>query len=532
MISAFRRSALAIGATALLAATASALPAAAQPKRGGVLTYALTGEPSNFDCAAGTNFGALQTLRPHYSGLINFDPDSYPNVKADVAARWDVSADRLTYTFHLRRDVVFHDGSPLTAADVKATFERLRKPPNNVVSVRQARYADISAIETPDAHTVIFRLSQPDSAIMSTFASPWNCIYPAAKLNDDPRWPEKNILGSGPFRFVRYTPGSEWVGERFDKYFEPGKPYLDGFHVVFMNTGKIVTSFLGQQIDAYFVGNNPSEVRQVTEKMGDKITAQESPWLSKYDVFFNTKAKPFDDPRVRQALTMAVDRWNGVPSLAKITTVGHVGGVLRPGAALATPVDELAKLKGYSRDMTAARAEARRLLADAGVKDLKFKLTTRNLDTWVPLMVFLIDQWRQIGVTVEGEANPVGQQKARYLAGNYQVGMDVDSYEDDEPNELLLRYVSISRSPRNFGHYEDPVIDSLYDRQKSARTDADRQALIRDLERRNTEQAWVFPLAWMQRVVLHRSELQGWKVLPSQFLNQDLASVWLEKPTR
>src|SRR3954454_9591381 len=119
----------------ILAALMFAGSAAADaPQRGGELVFAVNAEPPNYDCQSTTTFVAMQTLSPHYSRLINFDPDNFPNFKGELAEKWERSADGLTYTFHLRDGVKFHDGAPVTSADIKATFDRVRKPPAGVVS--------------------------------------------------------------------------------------------------------------------------------------------------------------------------------------------------------------------------------------------------------------------------------------------------------------------------------------------------------------------------------------------------------------
>src|SRR5690606_10974925 len=121
------------------------------------------------------------------------------------------------------------DGTPFTSADVQASYDRIRNPPDGVISIRQASYEDIDTIETPDEHTVVVRLSAPNAAMLQNFASPWDCIYSAAKLAEDPRFPQQNILGTGPFVFEEHAAGSHWTGTRFEDFWDEGKPYLDGF---------------------------------------------------------------------------------------------------------------------------------------------------------------------------------------------------------------------------------------------------------------------------------------------------------------
>src|ERR687894_318801 len=143
----------AIYALSLLAPPAGAQPA---PKRGGTLNFAISGEPPNYDCHANSSFAAIHWLAPHYSTLLKFDIPNYPKIVGDVAQSWEVDKDQLTYSFKLHPDVKFHDGSHMTSADIKATYDRLRKPPEGVVSLRKGSFEDIASIETPNPQTVVF----------------------------------------------------------------------------------------------------------------------------------------------------------------------------------------------------------------------------------------------------------------------------------------------------------------------------------------------------------------------------------------
>lgn len=157
---------------AALLTTALAAPAKAEePRRGGILNFAVGAEPPNYDCHANTSFAFTHPVRPHYNTLLRFVPDNYPQVEGDLAESWEVSDDGLTYTFHLRQGVQFHDGSPFTSEDVRATYDRLRNPPDGVVSIRQASlcrhrvhrdagrsYGHLQAVGTERRHAVELRL--------------------------------------------------------------------------------------------------------------------------------------------------------------------------------------------------------------------------------------------------------------------------------------------------------------------------------------------------------------------------------------
>src|SRR6516225_10123142 len=190
-----------------LSASSSVAPAGAAPKRGGTLEFAVLVEPGNFDCHANISFAFLHPIAPHYSTLLKFDAPNYPQIVGDLAESWSVSSDRLTYTFKLRPNVFFHDGSRLTSADVKASYERIAHPPPGVVSARKVDYTAISSIDTPDPLTVVFHLQWPEAAMLANFASPWNCIYSAAKLAQDPEFPKTHVLGTRALALVVHDKG-------------------------------------------------------------------------------------------------------------------------------------------------------------------------------------------------------------------------------------------------------------------------------------------------------------------------------------
>jgi peptide/nickel transport system substrate-binding protein len=523
---------LLLGLTLSLLASGG-LPATAfaqTPKSGGILTYAVTAETPTTDCHATTTYAAVHVLAPHYSLLLKVDPDNYPKPKPDIAESWTVSADKLTYTFKIRSGVTFHDGTPLTSKDVKATFDRLRAPPEGVLSIRKELFSDIASIDAPDASTIIMTLKAPDGSLLDSLALPYNCIYSADRLAQDPRFPEKTVMGSGPFAFGEHVNGSHWTGKKFDKYWEKGKPYLDGFRANFIKSSALVTSIQGGQVQAEFRSISPGERTQLMTAFKDRITMQESPWICKVDLLFNAEAKPFDNQKVRNALSMAIDRWGGSDAVSKITILKPVGGPLLPGSPMALSNDDLTKLPGYGRDMDKARSDARRLLAEAGVSDLKIKLLNRNVNhPFTPAGVYVIDQWRRIGVTAEHSQVDVAQQKSAIAKGEYTVALDAFCADSDDPKPLLLQHLSKSRSPRNMTRNAAPELDALYDQFKGSTDDAERAKIAADMQRLVINAGYSVPVLWYSRIVAHTSNMKGWKILPTHFANQDLADVWLSE---
>jgi peptide/nickel transport system substrate-binding protein len=521
-------------ARVMLAAALALATGAAQaqaPKRGGTLNFAISAETPHYDCHGSDTYATLHFGAPFYSTLLRFNLPKFPEVEGDLAESWTVAPDLLTYTFKLHRGVKFHDGTPLTSADVKATYDRLRNPPQGVVSTRQATFADISTIETPDPLTIVFKMKAVNAAMLEHFASPWNCVYAAKDLAADPNGPKTKINGTGPFIFVEHVKGSHVSGKRNDDYFRKGLPYLDGFKGIFtLQAAAMLNALQGGQVLGEFRGISPAERDRLVQAMGDKIRIQESSWTLNLLIAFNTEKKPFDDVRVRKALLMAIDRWGGSQGLSRISTLRSVGGVIRPGSPFATPEAELVKLPGFSKDIKASREQAKKLLAEAGVPNLSFTLHNRNLAMpYTPAGIFLVDQWRQIGVTVDHKQFDTAPYLATMNAGNHDVAIDFSNLFMDDSSLALAKYLSIDRAPENRSRSKDPELDKLYDQHLRERDPEKRKALIRAFEKRLFEQAYQQPLLWWHRIVPSHKVVMGWPMSPSHNLGADLSEVWLNQ---
>src|SRR2546422_5993021 len=323
---------LAAAVGSVVAATSAAVQATETPRRGGVLLAVIAADAPSLDPHQENTFATLQPVAPLYSTLLQIDPYSYPNVIGDVASEWNISPDGLTYTFRIRPGIRFHDGSPLTAADVKATHDKILFPPAGVRSIRQHHYSAVASVEAPDPGTVVFKLKFPSASLLANLANPNNVIFPKKYLDKDPNYFKNNVVGSGPFRFKSYTRGSTFEAERNPDYFIKDRPYLNGYKF-FISTETSVRAAAIRSGRAHieFRDLPLAEVEAIRKQLGDKVVVQQTPFVIHFDITMNNTVKPFTDIRVRRALNLAINRYTAARVPQGLTGLRGGGGFTRPG---------------------------------------------------------------------------------------------------------------------------------------------------------------------------------------------------------
>ena len=527
------------GVLVFAAALALAFPASAEetPKRGGTLTFMIPADsPPSFDAHREETYATIHSAAPFYSVLIHVDPND-PSVTGplvcDLCTEMPQPTDGgKTYNFKIRQGVKFHDGTPLTAADVAASWNKIIFPPEGVASARQSNFVMVEKVEAPDPTTVIFRLKFATDAFLPALADPYAWIYSKAKLDKDIHWYEKNIEGSGPFKFVSYDTGQSIKGERNPDYYHKGLPYLDGFIGIYADKQVTrVEAIRSDRAAIEFRGFPPAVRDELVGALGDQITVQTGDWNCGGVLTINHKRKPFDDPRVRRALTLAIDRWGSAPELSKIAIVKTVGGVVFPGSPLAATKEELQQLAGYWPDIEKSRAEAKRLLKEAGAEGLSFELTNRSVDQpYKYYGIWAVDQWSKIGVKVTQRVLPTGPWFQALRDGSFDISTEGNCQNVVNPQADVGKYLPHTIAPWNYGYFDDPQEIEIYNKMLRELDKSKQRELMRQFEKRVLdEQVHSIYLLWWQRIVPHRSYVKGWKISPSHYVNQDLATVWLDK---
>ncbi|PZQ45709.1 MAG: hypothetical protein DI556_22240 [Rhodovulum sulfidophilum] len=520
----------AAGATGLAGAFGGTLPWAgveramaqeAAPRRGGILNFNFTGDPPSFDPLGGDSTQIMSCIAPCYNNLIRVDPENPDAIIGDLAERWDVSPDATVYTFHLVRNARFHDGEPLTAADAKYTFDLVRDPPAGVAAARSASLANVASIETPDEYTVVFNLSVPSPSFLVTMAGAWMMVLPKHILEAGGSLSDQ-IVGSGPYRLKERVQGVSVELERNPDYHVPDRPFLDGIKgYVIPDLGTTVNYMLAGQLQLYVVvrGEAINQLRGDDNVVLDEITS-----TSCIGLVLNTRRAPFDDPAVRKATTLAIDR-------AEILRIAQSGGGVLGGAVMPgpwqLPEEDLLAIPGYGLDVEANRAEAKRLLAEAGLAEgPEIRLMVRRIPLFDPVGVVLKSQLEKVGFRVVLDVQETAAFLDRMRKHDFDAAPTAVEYTANDPDAMFPSRQTCDGA-LNFAGTCDPGLDELIAQQSVTVDEAERRELVHRIERAVLESHGVVYMYWQNRVMGLSTRLHGMRVHPNIDNNLRMQDVWL-----
>ncbi len=471
------------------------------PKSGGVMRYGITMRPPHLDFHQSGTVNNLGSQGCMYDNLIRHDPrDSGQSIIPDLAHSWEISKDGKTYTFFLRKGVLFSDGAELTADDVKATFDRIVKPPQGIHVPRSALFPSVAEINVRDKYTVEFKLSvpRPPSFIMAAIASGWNGIVRKKTLEDNNYNLRKtlDVPGTGPFRSVKRVEQEIWVMEKNKDYWMEGLPYLDG--IEFLHglpfSPELGSAFLAGRTD-YARLIDPVTRKEVDKR--DGMTATDYYQSVIQATWVNAKRKPFDDPRVRRAMHLVLDRPVLVEVVKDVAPM-MVGGFVYPFSDVATPKEELKKRLGYQPDTAASIAEAKSLLADAGypngIKGLDFLVReVASFKLWSQAIQAMLQQTLNIECNLRTVVEAVWFEDTNNGKFDLSIGAIVSTLID--PSDYFNTWYG-KGGPQNYSQWEDPNFSALLGKIDSEVDPAKRQAYIRQAEEIMETNPPLLPVAW------------------------------------
>jgi peptide/nickel transport system substrate-binding protein len=520
-----RRELLAALAGGGLAAWAAAAEAADDPPRyGGVLTQDTFADLPHFDLHQSETIAALLPLAPCYNRLLQYDPFDVTKLVPDLAERWEISPDGKLYTFHLRRGVKFHHGKPFRAEDVKASWDRIVDPPKGVFSVRKLTFDAVSGIETVDDYTVRFVLKRPMWSLLANIAQGWNVIFPKDVL-DAKGDMKKDVVGTGPFKLKQYVRGVSLEVAKYADYHVKGRPYLDGVKT-------FVIPDLNTAVNAYIAGQlllheatTESQAEQARQQVGARGVIARLTQMSALTMEMNAARKPWGDPRVRQAASMAIDRKEAVQVMTD--GAGEVGGMMLSTGQWALPEAELRKLPGYALDKNAERAQARRLLAEAGFpRGLKAAMIVRRGQQFESAAILLKDQLGQVGIDASLQVLETASFYERLAKRDFEIYGGSYSTAVDDPDAIFGQNY-LCNAGRNYSGMCVEEVEKLFLQQSQIRDRAARLQVVHELQRVALQQVMKAVLGFRVTWYLYSNAVRNYRPQYTRYLAESREQVWL-----
>ena len=435
------------------------------PKQGGVLRTSWGFILPHFDYhqgPSGQNWAG--TLVNMYDGLVRRNPnDGMASVIPSLASSWEIAPDARSYTFTLEENVNFHDGSPFTAQDVKATFDRIIDPPGHIAITITDVFGTVDNIETLDDYTVRFNLKQPSAWQFGAFALPAPTIYAKHTLeefNHDLRTISMSETpGTGPFKFGEFVEGEYLHLEANPDYWNEELPYLDGIRHLHVPNGTdraiaVITGITDFSWNVSVDGHNEALSRS------DIVQTVQVPNTGGAHAFFNMSKPPLDDVRVRRAMFLSLNRHDmGAVNQGNF----QLARWFPSSAEGVTPRGVNETLPGYRADNSEDVAEARRLLAEAGYPNGEgFPELEMVSQGGIADEAFIDMMKRNLNIDIRLNAVERGLVPG-HLEGDFEIVRYLVWINHLRNPTPYLKTMYVTGASQNWGGYSNPELDSLVD---------------------------------------------------------------------
>jgi peptide/nickel transport system substrate-binding protein len=474
--------------TPLVLALALATSTAVAQKYGGILKSAQRENPNSLSIL--DESGSFVTAWPMggvYNSVIYFDPlkpvESAETVIPELARSWIWSADYTRIAFALNEGVKWHDCKPFTANDVKHTFDVVRDASAQKLRINPRRtwWSNVKDITTSGDHEVTFHLSRPQPSLLLMLASGLSPVYPAHVPVADVR---TTAMGTGPFKLTDYKRDEALKVRKNPGYFVKGRPYLDGIdYIIIRNKATRTAALQSGQLDV----NQPNETDQLVYE-ALKATAKDMefnrvPVSNVVNMLLNNAVPPFDNPKLRRAFALALDK----AAFTRSVEPGYiVGGALlpRPHGAWGLSETDLASLPGYG-DPTAGKEEARKLMAELGygpAKPFQVKIATQNVNVYRNWANWAVGELKTIYVVGELDVVETANYYPRMIRKEFAMAVQSTGAAIDEPDASLYENY-LCGSPRNYSHYCNLELQKSFDVQSMTIDPAKRLEVVNRIER-------------------------------------------------
>lgn len=469
-------------------------------QQGGELIFGLSGEPATMEPPVQNGTHGRTIKLSIYRGLVNYDQDG--NLSNELAESYSTSEDNKTYTFKLR-DAKFQNGDPVTAEDVKYTFERIANPKNN--STFRNELSVIDKIDTPDAKTVVFTLKEPYAPFVHYLAIPESVIVSKKWTEEKNGDLNANPMGAGPFQFVKWTKGQELVVKKFEGYYKKDKVKLDSIRFVFYpDENTRVNALRAGDVD--LIDTVPwKDASSIEQDPNLKLDSVSGPFMQ---LQFNTQFAPFNDPRVRKAISYAIDR------SVIINTAFNGRG--QPIYGMAVPEGYIGYNSENDNYFEHNIDKAKKLLAEAGYPD-GFKarlLATSQFSYHQQTAIAVQSELKKVGIEVELDLPDWATRTKKNMDGNYDFLVAGTSGDITDPDWLSNFYAGGDIRLNNSAYFNDAEINKLLSDGRKELDEEKRKDIYDKLIDRSLDLSPFVYLSWREQAYAMNKNVEGFKNMP------------------
>jgi peptide/nickel transport system substrate-binding protein len=523
-------------AAAVLLVGVSASDATFAQKPGGILRVYHWDSPASMSIHEEQTYSTVVPMMGVFNNLVIYKQDEPKNgmqsIVPDLATHWSWSEDGMHLTFMLREGVRWHDGTPFTAKDVECTWNMLLGKPTVTLRTnpRTSWYQNLDHVTADSNQEATFHMKRPQPAFIAFLASGFSPVY---LCHVSPRDMRQHPIGTGPFKFGEFKPNERITVTRNPEYWKSGRPYLDGIeYTIITNRSTAILSFIAGKFDMTF----PYQVtipllRDVKTQVPEAI-CELRPNNVRSVLQINRNAPPFDNPDLRRAMALSLDRKAFIDILGEGQFT--VGALMMPPpeGIWGMPPDMLRTLPGYDPDVQKNRAEARHLMEKLGYgpdRRLKVKTVIRNVPEFRDIAIILIDQLKEI--YIDGELDPVDTVNffPKMYRKDYQVATGLSAGAVDDPDdEFYTRYVCDAQL--NFMGYCNRELEKRFEQQSMETDEEKRKQLVWEIDKKLQEDVSRPILAHYRAATCWQPRVKGLTTMVNSIYNGwRMEDVWLDK---
>lgn len=468
------------------------LGSALAQKSGGILKLYHRGTPPSGSIHEEATISTVAPYMSVFNNLVMFDPhvpvNSLNSIVPDLATEWAWSDNGTKLTFTLREGVKWHDGEPFTSADVKCTWDRIQGKDTDRANrfqknPRKSWYWNLEEVTTNGDYEATFHLTQPQPSLMALLAGGHSPVYPC---HIDARTMRTAPIGTGPFKFAEMKQNEVVRFVKNEDYWKEGLPYLDGHDwTIIRSRSTRVLGFIAGEFDMVFDSDVTIPLLKDVEDQAPHTICELNPTGVYTNLMLNRDSPPFDNPKIREALALTIDRaaFNEILGGGQYT---HGGAMMPPPAGVwGLPPEMVAELPGYSPDVEANRAEGRKIMESLGYGPdnmLKVKVGTRNIAVYRDPAVILIDHLKHVHVEAELEVIETGNWYGRIGRKDYQIALNLTGFGVDDPDVNFFENFSCG-SQRNYTAYCNPELNDLFKKQAGISDLEERKKLVWEIDK-------------------------------------------------